>query len=99
MNARIQAMCQFHVGNQVETISTDAAIPAILYAVAHKVKMGLDVEQTTKVAQMELLGFWSRDMNEIETGVRESKKLDALIKKQQNGRSSWLRKLVMRFVK
>jgi hypothetical protein len=85
MNARIQAMCQFHVGNHVEYISTDAAIPAILYAVAHKVKMGLDVAKTIKVAQRELLGFWDRDMNEIETGVRESKKLDALIKKNKKG--------------
>jgi len=53
------------------SISTDDAIPAILYGVANKVKMGLDEEETIKVAQTDILGFWLRDMSEIERDVNE----------------------------
>jgi hypothetical protein len=53
----------------ISSISTDDAISAILYGVANKVKMGLDIEETVKVAQTDILGFWSRDMREIEKDV------------------------------
>jgi len=52
-------------------ISTDDAIECVLYAVAEKQKMGLDMEESVKVAKMELLNFWSRDMREIESCMYE----------------------------
>jgi len=61
-------------------ISTDEAIPAILYGVANKVISGLDVEQVVKVAQTELLGFWSRDEREIEKELLSSEVLSQEIK-------------------
>lgn len=62
-------------------ISTDDAISAVLYAVANKAKMGLDIEQTVKVAKTEILGFWTRDMAEIETCVRTIEENDVQVKK------------------
>ncbi len=53
----------------ISSISTDDAISAILYGVANKVKMGLDIDETVKVAKTDILGFWSRDMREIEKDV------------------------------
>lgn len=47
-------------------ISTDKAIECILYAVAEKTKMGIDIEESVRVAKDEMLGFWDRDMAEIE---------------------------------
>ena len=50
-------------------ISTDKAIEFILYAVAEKQKMGLDMEQNIHVAKMELLNIRSQDMSQIETDL------------------------------
>jgi len=47
-------------------ISTDKAIESILYAVAKKTEMGLDVEACVNVARTDLLGIWSDDMSQIE---------------------------------
>lgn len=52
------------------SISTDKVIEAVLYAVAEKQKMGLDMEENVKRAKEELLSVWSRDMNKMETDVR-----------------------------
>ena len=54
----------------MDNISTDKIIEAVLYAVAHKEKMGLDMEESVRVAQNELLHFWSRDMSGIEESCR-----------------------------
>lgn len=55
-------------------ISTDDAISAVPYAVANKVKMGLDIEQTVKVAKTEILA-------EIETCFRTIAENDVQVKK------------------
>jgi cytochrome c556 len=50
----------------MNNISTDTAIELILYAVAEKTKMGLDMEQVVRAAKNDLIGFWEKDMKEIE---------------------------------
>lgn len=50
----------------MNNISTDKAIELILYAVAEKTKMGIDIEESVRVAKNDMLGFWDRDMIEIE---------------------------------
>ena len=47
-------------------MSTDKAIELLLYAVAEKTKMGIDIEESVRVAKNDMLGFWGRDMTEIE---------------------------------
>jgi hypothetical protein len=55
----------------MNNISTDTLIELILYAVAEKVKMGLDIEQVVRAAKNDLLGFWEKDMKEIELSCLE----------------------------
>ena len=50
----------------MNNISTDNAMELILYAVAEKTKMGIDIEESVRVAKNDMLGFWGRDMTEIE---------------------------------
>ena len=50
----------------MNNISTDKAIELILYAVAEKTKMGIDIEESVRVAKNDTLGFWDRDITEIE---------------------------------
>ena len=53
------------------TISSDKIIEAVLYAVAEKQKIGLDMEETASRAKNELLYIWSKDMDEIENNFYE----------------------------
>lgn len=50
-------------------VSSDERIEAILFAVAEKTKMGLDMEETVKRAKSEILDIWSEDMRQIEADV------------------------------
>jgi len=50
-------------------VSSDERIEAILFAVAEKIKMGLDMEETVKRAKSEILDIWSEDMRQIEADV------------------------------
>ena len=50
-------------------VSSDERISAILFAVAEKIKMGLDMEETVKRAKSEILDIWSEDMRQIEADV------------------------------
>ncbi len=52
-------------------VSTDDAIEAILYGVAQKQKIGLNMEEIVKVAKRELLAIWRSDMNKIESDTME----------------------------
>lgn len=47
-------------------ISTDKAIELILYGLAEKIKIGLDMESCVKVAKNDIIGIWSDDMSQIE---------------------------------
>jgi len=50
-------------------VSSDERIEAILFAVAEKIKMRLDMEETVKRAKSEILDIWSEDMRQIEADV------------------------------
>ena len=50
----------------MNNISTDKAIELISYAIAEKTKIGIDIEESVRVAKNDMLGFWDRDMTEIE---------------------------------
>jgi hypothetical protein len=50
-------------------VSSDERIEAILFAVAEKIKMGLDMEETVKRAKKDILDIWSEDMRQIEADV------------------------------
>lgn len=50
----------------MNNISTDKAIELLLYAVAEKTKMGIDMEKSIDVARNEIFSLWQRDMKEIE---------------------------------
>jgi hypothetical protein len=47
-------------------ISTDKAIELILYALAEKIKIGLDMEACVDAARNDLLDFWDKDIKEVE---------------------------------
>ena len=47
-------------------ISTDKAIELLLYAVAEKTKIGIDMESSISVAREEIFSLWKRDIREIE---------------------------------
>ena len=49
----------------MENISTDRAIECILYAVAEKQKIGLDMQDSVERAKGEIFNLWSRDMSEM----------------------------------
>lgn len=51
-------------------LSTDKAIELILYAVAEKQKIGIDMEKSIDVARNEIFYFWKRDMKEVEETVQ-----------------------------
>jgi sRNA-binding carbon storage regulator CsrA len=50
----------------MNNISTDKAIELLLYAVAEKTKIGIDMESSVNVAREEIFSLWKRDMIEIE---------------------------------
>jgi sRNA-binding carbon storage regulator CsrA len=54
----------------MNNLSTDKAIELILYAVAEKQKIGIDMEKNIDVARNEIFSFWKRDMKEIEETVQ-----------------------------
>ena len=47
-------------------ISTDKKIEYLLYAVAEKTKMGIDMEDSVKRAKSEIIHVLDQDMTEIE---------------------------------
>ena len=53
----------------MNNMSTDKAIELLLYAVAEKTKMGIDIEKSVDVARNEIFYFWQRDMIEIENAI------------------------------
>ncbi len=50
----------------MKNISTDRAIELIAYSIAQKQERGIDMELSVKAAKDDLLGFWERDMIDIE---------------------------------
>lgn len=50
----------------MKNISTDKAIECILYAVAHKSKMGLDIEDSVERAKSEIINIWEKDIDDIQ---------------------------------
>lgn len=50
----------------MSNISTDKKIEYLLYAVAEKTKMGLDMEDSVERAKSEIIHIWEQDMTEIE---------------------------------
>jgi hypothetical protein len=47
-------------------MTTEKKIECILYGVAEKQKIGLDMEKNIEVAKNELLHLWTSDMSQIE---------------------------------
>ncbi len=56
-------------------VSTDILIDCVLYAVAEKKKIGLDMGESIKRAKQELLHAWNSDMAEIEKDATENGQL------------------------